>query len=127
MQETLIQIKRGFKSSNRKTDEFKAFCRTFRSELRKLLKPHAKEIKFNIGHFYISGFIQLNDDRIFYFNTGDLRFSTHHSLMLRTAEDFKDYTGGFNQFVEYQNWNDTTMFQFKILSILGIEVQNESN
>lgn len=36
-----------------------------------------------------------------YFSTGDIRFKTMDSLLVRTAESSKDYTGGRNQYVRY--------------------------
>jgi hypothetical protein len=57
-----------------------------------------KKIEFHEGHFDVSGFVKLLDDRIFYFRVGDIRWSKF-SMLVRTAEHFKDWTGGSNDFV----------------------------
>ena len=38
-----------------------------------------------------------------YFSTGDIRFKITKSMLVRTASGPKDYTGGRNQFVQYDD------------------------
>lgn len=88
-----------FKSSTQQTEQYKEFHRVFRNELKAVLKPYIKELLYNkLNHFDISGFFKLNDDRIFYFSISDLRWNKE-DLFIRTAEHFKDYSGGSNNFI----------------------------
>ena len=60
-------------------------------------------------------FFKLNNDRIYYFSLSDLRWSKD-SLLIRTAKDFKDYTGGSN--------NNITLnedFVNNFLNFLGVK------
>jgi len=90
-----------FESSSSKTPQFIDFARKFRSELKKELKKQdAENFKISVGHFYISGFFTLKG-QIFYFSLSDVRGSIMgNKLLIRTATDYKDYTGGSNHFFE---------------------------
>ena len=85
-----------FESSGGRTPQYLEFHRTFKREFTNLLKPLTKEISISKpNHFDLTGFFKLNDDRIYYFSIGDLRWNKW-SMLIRTAKDFKDYTGGSN-------------------------------
>ncbi len=103
MNKILALLKKGFQSSSRKTPEFIAFCRVFKSELTKELKSiGATNIVFSNGHFDISGFFTAESGQIYYFSLSDVRgmeFQNEVQLMYRTAEHYKDWTGGGNQWV----------------------------
>ena len=87
-----------FESSSQRTPEYLKAHRTFKREFSKILKPICKEILISKpNHFDITGFFKLNDDRIYYFSIGDLR--NDKTFLIRIAEDFKDYTGGSNNFL----------------------------
>ena len=65
------------------------------------LQNYFKLIQFKASnnHFYISGFFELenkesSNKQIYYFSIEDLRFNS--TFLIRTAKDFKDYTGGNN-------------------------------
>ncbi len=92
-----------FESVSNETPQFKAFATAFMSDIKKILlknelinKP--EDVKFSKLHFEVSAFIQLKNDKIFYINTGDVRLH-RGALLLRTAKDFKDYTGGKNEYI----------------------------
>ena len=92
-------IKQEFESSTGRTPQYMEFHRTFKREIKKLLEPHVKRIEVSKpNHFDVSGFFELNDGRIYYFSLSDLRWSKE-KLLVRTAKDFKDYTGGMNQYI----------------------------
>jgi hypothetical protein len=96
-------LKREFESSSGLTQQFADFYRLFKREFSKVLKKHfdIKEIRMSRGHFYISGFFQLTDGRIWYYSLGDVRWgSFRDQLLIRTAKSFEDYTGGSNNFVD---------------------------
>jgi len=102
MNKTLKLLRAGFQTSCEKTPEFKAFARTFRSELNKELKSiGATDIKYSVGHFIISGFYTL-DNRAWYFSLSDVRFFPDERLMYRKAENYQDYTGGVNRQVKIE-------------------------
>ena len=91
-----------FESSCSRTPQYLKAHKTFKGEFTKLLKPLTKEILISKpNHFDITGFFKLNDDRIYYFSIGDLRFNK--TFLIRIAKDFKDYTGGSNNFLSLNN------------------------
>lgn len=100
----------GFESSSGLTPEFAQFYRTFKSEFTKELKSiRATNIVFSRGHFYVSGFFTV-DDQAYYFSLSDVRGMDYSllwnpdncmsQLLYRTAKNYKDYTGGMNQYVK---------------------------
>ena len=106
MKKTLQLLRQGFESSSGTTPQFLSFVRTFRSEITKILKAKGcTNIEIGKGHFYISGFFTAPSGQVYYLSLSDVRtFSetgwNNGSLMYRTAKDYKDYTGGCNQFVK---------------------------
>jgi hypothetical protein len=100
-------IQGGFQSSSGKTPEFMSFVKKFNKEFKETLNElGAKNIDIHTGHFYLSGFFDI-DDQVWYFSTGDVRWLTMPSMLVRKAKDHVDYSGGCNQFVEYRHdFND---------------------
>ena len=109
MKNSIKLLLAGFESSSVTTQEFLDFYYTFRKEFTKELKSvGATDIQITKGHFYVSGFFTVNK-KVFYFNLSDVRGmdyalcnspdSIQSQLMYRTAKDYKDYTGGTNQWV----------------------------
>ena len=91
-----------FESSSQRTPQYLKAHRIFKREFKKILKPICKEIEISKpNHFDISGFFKLNDNRIYYFSIGDLRWDK--IFLIRIAKDFKDYTGGSNNFLSLEN------------------------
>ncbi|MHA1289707.1 MAG: hypothetical protein ACTSPB_20175, partial [Candidatus Thorarchaeota archaeon] len=76
---SLDMLEDGFESSARETEQFRRFYRTFTKDIRRILKPYIKRIEFHKGHFFISGFFEVNDGRVFYFSTGDVRYKLMNS------------------------------------------------
>ena len=109
MKKSIQLLSRGFESSCTKTPEFKSFCRTFKSEFTKeLLSIGATNIVFSFGHFYISGFFTIGNQP-YYFSLSDVRGMEHclnqwctGQLLYRTEQHYKDYTGGRNQYVNFE-------------------------
>jgi len=97
MNRTKLLLAQGFESSSVKTPEFKSFARDFKREFTQELKSiDATNIKFSVGHFYVSGFFTSKTGQVYYFSLSDVR-GCPNQLMYRTAKDYKDYTGGMNQ------------------------------
>lgn len=94
-------LKQEFESSSGLTEQFASFYRLFKGEFTRALKENleVKEIHISRGHFYISGFFQLVDGKIWYFSLGDVRWGDG-KLLIRTAKSFQDYTGGSNNFID---------------------------
>jgi len=102
MKQTVKLLEQGFESSSGKTPEFKHFARVFKKEFTTELKSiAATDIVFSVGHFYISGFFTINGQP-YYFSIPDVRGSEYRlpQLMYRTAEHYKDYTGGQNRYAK---------------------------
>jgi hypothetical protein len=102
MQKTFELLNQKFMSSSNETLQFKMFFNQFRTDFKKLLKPYIKDMVISKGYFYVSGFFELIDGRIYYFSISDVRWSKD-SMLIRTAKSFVDYTGGCNGYV---NMND---------------------
>lgn len=88
-----------FVSSSSKTEQFMAFASDWKSDVKKVLKDYCAEIKFSVGHFYISGFARMHNGTIIYFSISDVRFfpdEWYNHVLIRTATSFTDYTGGSN-------------------------------
>ena len=72
--------------------------------MKKILKDKIKRIEFHKGHFDVYGFFEMNDGRIWYFSTGDLRWAAQQlGMLLRTAKDFQDWTGGPNHSIQFDD------------------------
>lgn len=113
MKNTISLLLAGFESSSGTTPEFLNFVRTFKREFTKELKSvGATDIKIGKGHFYVSGFFTVNGQP-YYFSLSDVRgmdyaLENHPNtcgsqLMYRTAQDYKDYTGGSNQWISIKS------------------------
>jgi hypothetical protein len=88
-----------FESSSSKTPEFKQFSRDFLSDI-KVLAEGYELVSKSVGHFYVSGFLKKGND-VIYFSCSDVRFfqnEWNNYLMIRTAKDVNDYTGGTNHY-----------------------------
>lgn len=104
MKKTLSLLKQKFESSCGKTPQYLEFHRTFKREFTALLKSYGAE-KIEVSkpnHFDASGFFT-HADEIYYFSLSDLRWSKSN-LLVRTAKHYKDYTGGVNQYVTFDNF-----------------------
>lgn len=87
-----------YESSSIRTPQYLTFCRVFKIQFKKLLKGTFDIEKIEIStpnHFDQTGFFELKNGRIYYFSIGDLRWDKN--FLIRTAQNFTDYTGGNNQ------------------------------
>ena len=100
MKKSIELLEVGFESSSEKTQEFTNFLKTFKKEFTAELKAvGAESIKIEKGHFCISGFFTVNG-KAFYFSISDVRWiGKEPNMLYRTARDYKDFTGGSNQYV----------------------------
>lgn len=96
-----------FDSSSETTMQFKQFAGDFKRHIKKITKDITNGIEFIPGHFYISGFLKLKNDKIIYFSIPDVRYEKdgwNRGILIRTAKDFKDYTGGSNYYTSLENF-----------------------
>ncbi len=83
-------------------EDFKQFNRDFRTTLKRKIKPYPLEIRnWNRGHYYLSGFLYNQEtEKYVYFSISDVRPKANlNNILIRTAKNEKDYTGGMNNFV----------------------------
>ena len=108
-------------SSSMKTEELKTTYKMFKRGLKMLLttlnntNDDINIVKWitSLGHFYISGFIELDNSKFVYFSIEDLRGGS--KFMIRTAKSLKDYTGGQNN---YLNIDDFSVFKDNLTQFL---------
>jgi hypothetical protein len=92
-----------FESSSIQTPEFKKFSSVFKKEFRNLLLAlDCTNVEFNVGHFFISGFFTYKE-QAYYFSLNDVRNFNNDSMLLRTAKNYKDYSGGSNNWVSLES------------------------
>ena len=106
MKKCTVLLNKGFESSCFKTPEFKSFARTFKNEFKNALSDIGKITDFNVGHFYISGFFRDKDNNCFYFSISDVRYFPDFRILIRRADNEKDYTGGRNCYIGYEKANE---------------------
>lgn len=96
-----------FESSSETTPEFVAFVKDLKKHIKSELPEGSELVEFSKGHFYVSGFVKRNSNYV-YFSISDVRHfrdSWYDNILIRTAKDEKDYTGGSN--------NSTSLKEFK--------------
>ena len=108
-----------FESSCGRTEQYLEFHGVFKKEFKELLKSYIKEIDISKpNHFDVSGFFKLNNDEIYWFCIGDLRWNKN-SLLIRMAKDFKDYTGGINNYIKLdENFTDNLFRYLKLKELI---------
>jgi hypothetical protein len=80
--------------------DFKDFYRKEKKRLTAIFKEKGcTNIKMDYGFYFFSGFFTAPSGQVYYFSASDVRHWGYERLLIRTAKDYKDYTGGCNQFV----------------------------
>ena len=106
MEKTIERYNGKFESSSEMTSEFRNFRLLFKREFNKFLKEHhAIASDIHAGHFELTGFFTMASGKIWYFSTGDVRW-LKGKMLIRTAKDYVDYTGGTNQYVPMDNYEN---------------------
>lgn len=81
--------------------DFKEFFRKEKNRLSKILKEKGcTKIEMNYGFYYFSGFFTAPSGQVYYFSCSDIRHWGYERLLIRTAKDYKDFSGGSNQYVD---------------------------
>ena len=95
-----------FSSGGTAGEDFKIFARKFKSFVKKQLPLTCSLVSFSSGHYFLSGFITKNSKYV-YFSTSDVRYfpgKWASDILIRTAKDSKDYTGGCNNTTTIKNF-----------------------
>jgi len=91
-----------FESSAGLTPEFAQFNKEIKDLIKKSLPDCLELVSWNKGHFEFSGFLRnKNTGKFVYFSCSDVRYfknAWYEDLLVRTAENEKDFTGGSNNF-----------------------------
>jgi len=105
MKKAIAMTKQEFESSCHRTPEYLAWHKLFKREMTAYLKSLGAETVeiFSPNHFDMSGFFLKNQQWV-YFSLSDLRWSKD-DMLVRTAKNNKDYTGGTNNFVSLQDFD----------------------
>lgn len=97
MEKAIASTQEEFVSSCFKTRQYLTWHELFKKEFKKFLIEKGAS-KIDIGksnHFDMNGFFTSKRGQIYYFSISDLRWSKN-TMLLRTAKNYKDYTGGSN-------------------------------
>ena len=106
------EINQNFESSSGTTPQWKSFYRKSLNHFKKILGDVAENIQMSRGHFEFSGFLTVKKTgKIFYFSISDVRHFPFPAdkLLIRTAEHYKDYTGGSNCYVSIDENMETNI------------------
>jgi len=93
--------------------DFKLFFRREKRRLTGIFKEkQCTDIQMNYGFYYFSGFFTSPNGQVYYFSCSDVRHYPYDTILIRTAKDYNDYTGGINNFVSTVKVN---LINFKLL------------
>jgi hypothetical protein len=99
MRKSLLLLSKGFKTDYQETDEYRKFFNTFKEEFSQVLKDKTIKLNFKKGHFLITGFFILKENKYpYYFSIGDLRYS-NKDLTIRKLNAYGNELSGFNESV----------------------------
>ena len=91
-------------------DDFKKFFRNEKKRLTKYLTElGCTNVQLDYGFYYFSGFFTSGSGQIYYLCSSDIRHFGYSMLMYRTAKDYKDYSGGSNQWTGTSCWDLTRL------------------
>lgn len=99
-----------FESSSGLTPEFSTFAREYKRAVKKMIGDKFELLNWNRGHFYISGFVKnKTNGKYVYFRISDVRHfpdDWYNNILVRTAQNDKDYTGRKNHYANFGNLSD---------------------
>lgn len=95
LQKADTELATRFDQESYNTNEYKSFARSFKSTLKKIGNENGFKIaKFSVGHFYISGFLEMKDGKLIYFSHDN----GSERILVRTAKHLKDFASGHNNY-----------------------------
>ncbi len=82
--------------------EFKKFFRSERKRITDALtKMGCTNVQMDYGFYFFYGFFTSQSGQVYYLSVHiDSRPISYKQIMYRTAKDYKDYSGGSNQYVD---------------------------
>lgn len=91
--------------------EYNTFQNAFKSEMNKIAENiGATLVKFFKGHYDVSGFIERNGKYVYFSYSSSLcgnrstpKLKDSNAMFCRTAENVKDYHGGYNNFTSFED------------------------
>ena len=96
-----------FESSCYKTKQFNSFARTYKNSVKKQISPKFEIVSTTNGHFFISYFVKnTENNNIAYISISDVRYfpnGWYNNILVRTAKDLKDFSGGCNTYCNFDN------------------------
>jgi len=97
-----------FESSSNKTQEYMAFVKDYRREMKtKLTGAFEMLPKTSDAHFEASGFVKnIKTGKLAYWSISDIRNwrdDWYKNILIRTAQHDKDWTGGTNNYTDWPN------------------------
>jgi hypothetical protein len=90
-------------------EDYKVYFRKMKRKISKILKDKGcTDIKMSMQFYYFYGFFTSPSGQVYYFSQSDVRHfpDEHKRLLIRTAKDYKDFTGGPNQYCEIDSLVD---------------------
>ena len=79
--------------------DFKDFFRKEKKRLTNIFKEKGcYNIEMNYGFYYFSGIFTSPTGQAYYFSCSDVRHFGYDKLLIRTAKNYQDFTGGSNQY-----------------------------
>ena len=97
------------------SEEAKLFARNLRATIKEIANKNGFNlVEWNVGHYYISGFLE-KDGKYIYFIRDIERYGKTiniensgfmNGFLVRIAKYFKDYTGGHNHFCGLSGFGD---------------------
>ena len=114
MKRAIAETQREFESSSSRTPEYLSWHRLFKREFTKFLTEHGATL-VQIGkpnHFDMSGFFTWGNGQMWYFSVSDIRWSKE-TMLVRTAQSYRDFTGGQNCFVPLNMGSDHFELEFR--------------
>lgn len=80
--------------------DFKDFFRKEKKRIGAILREKGcTAFEMNYGFYYFSGFFASPSGQMYYFSCSDVRHFDYNQLLIRTAKDNRDFTGGSNGYV----------------------------
>jgi len=80
--------------------DFKDFFKREKRRITTNLKAMGcTNVKLDYGFYYFYGFFTSKSGQVYYISCSDVRHWGYSQLLYRTAKDYKDWTGGSNQYV----------------------------
>lgn len=103
-------MKRKNYSGSDLSPQFKSWVRKeFKRITTELIKLGCTDIQFNYGFYYFSGFFTAPSGQVYYMSCSDVRYFTYKDLLIRTAKDYSDFTGGSNNYINKDKINTLTL------------------